>query len=78
MGYIGPSLRKEQDLESPQEDLRTRFYEHYRKEAEESDREFIKKYEEDPDTTLIFVCYAHNSSVLTRVDAYHRLVCSRR
>jgi len=33
----------------------TRFYEVYRLEAEEYDREFIKRYDEDTSTTLIFV-----------------------
>ena len=37
------------------EDYRTKFYETYRREAEEYDREFIKKYDEDLNTTLIFV-----------------------
>ena len=52
----GPSHRKKGDLESPKEDRRARFYEHYRKEAKEYDEEFIKKYDEDLNTTLIFVC----------------------
>ena len=34
-----------------QEDHRSRFYECYRKEAEEYDREFMKKYDEDLNTT---------------------------
>ena len=38
-----------------QEGLKTRFYEDYRKVAEEYDKEFLKKYAEDLDTTLIFV-----------------------
>ena len=42
-------------LESTQSDLRTQFYERYRKEAEEYDKEFMKKYDEDLNTTLIFV-----------------------
>jgi len=40
---------------STQEDYRTKFYEIYRREAEEYDREFIKRYDEDLNTTLIFV-----------------------
>ncbi|KAF9644475.1 hypothetical protein BDM02DRAFT_3079018, partial [Thelephora ganbajun] len=36
------------------EDHRARFYEHYRKEAEEYDKEFMKKHDEDLNTTLIF------------------------
>ena len=51
------------------EDLRGKFYGHYRKEAEEYDGKFIKKHDEDPNTTLIFVCCAHRvgTRVLTSV-----------
>ena len=42
---------------SPQEDHRSRFYEHYRKESEEYDEEFLTKYDEDLNTTLIFVSF---------------------
>jgi hypothetical protein len=42
-------------LPSTREDPRSRFYENYRKEAEEYDKEFMKKYDEDLNTTLIFV-----------------------
>ena len=58
-----------QGPESLQEDLRARFYEHYHNEAEEYDREFMKKYDEDLNTTLIFVCCACRSGthVLIRV-----------
>jgi hypothetical protein len=38
-----------------QEGYRAKFYEKYRKEAEEYDKEFLKKYDEDLNTTLIFV-----------------------
>ena len=48
--------RKEEDLEPPQEDVRAQFYTHYHKEAEEYDKEFVKKHDEDLNTTLIFVC----------------------
>ena len=34
-------------MPSAQEDLRSEFYRHYRKEAEEYDKEFMKKYEGD-------------------------------
>jgi len=53
----------------PQQDLRTQFYENYRKEAEEYDKEFMKKHDEDLNTTLIFVGYTHPSDahVLTWV-----------
>jgi hypothetical protein len=42
-------------MPSIQEDHRAKFYETYHREAEEYDREFIKKYDEDLNTTLIFV-----------------------
>jgi hypothetical protein len=51
------------DLPPTQEDHRARFYEHYRKEAEEYDREFMKKYDEDLNTTLIFVSSVPSSGV---------------
>lgn len=40
-----------------QEDHGARFYEVYRKVAEEYDKEFLKKYDEDLNTTLIFVSH---------------------
>ncbi|KAF9647585.1 hypothetical protein BDM02DRAFT_2634490 [Thelephora ganbajun] len=43
-----------QDLPSTREDYQAGFYELYRHEAEEYDREFVKKYDEDLNTTLIF------------------------
>jgi len=46
-------------LLSTHEDIRTRLYEKYPREAEEHDREFIKKYDEDMNTTLIFVGFFH-------------------
>jgi len=36
-------------------DYRAEFYEHYRKEADEYDKEFMKRHDEDLNTTLIFV-----------------------
>ena len=44
---------------SDQEEYRTKFYEYYHKEAEEYDKEFVKKYDEDLNTTLIFVSFVH-------------------
>lgn len=41
---------------STQGDLLSRFYEDYRKDAEEYDREFMK-YDEDLNTTSIFVSF---------------------
>lgn len=54
---LRPSYRQKQDVLSLQEDHRSRFYERYRKEAEEYDEEFMKKYDEDLNTTLIFVSF---------------------
>ena len=52
---LKPSYSQKQKQPPTQEDYRTKFYELYRREAEEYDREFIKKYDEDLNTTLIFV-----------------------
>ena len=51
------------------EDLRGQFYERYRKEAEGYDKEFLKKHDEDLNTTLIFLRRVHRSEtrVLTRI-----------
>ena len=50
-----PSCSQKQDAFPVQEDYKARFYEDYRKVAEEYDKEFFKKYDEDLNTTLIFV-----------------------
>ena len=42
-------------MRSSPEDIRFRFYEDYREVAEEYDEEFNKRYDEDLNTTLIFV-----------------------
>lgn len=55
-----------------QEDHKARFYEDYRKVAEEYDKEFLKKYDEDLNTTLIFVSSSQVSS--TCIDQSIRLV----
>ena len=47
------------------EDCRKRFYETYRQETEDHDEEFIKKYDEDLNTTVLFV-----SLVSARAYAY--------
>ena len=59
------------DLLPVQEDHRARFFEHYRKEAEGYDKEFMKKYDEDLNTTLIFVSFVRNPDMhaLTRSQA---------
>ena len=54
---LRPSCSRKQDSLSTQEDPRARFFEHYRKEAGDYDEEFMKKYDEDLDTTLIFVSF---------------------
>jgi len=58
-----------------QEYLRARFYRHYQREAEEHDREFMKKYDDDLNTTLIFVSLARDphTRMVTKLD--DRLVC---
>ena len=63
MGFFGPdgprrmSLRPfySDDLLLVQEDHEARFYAEYGKVAEEYDREYLEKYEEDLNTTLLFV-----------------------
>ena len=52
------------------EDYRAHFYETYRKEAEDYDKDFIKKHDEDLNTTLIFVSLVRylNARVLTWVE----------
>ena len=44
-----------------QEDHRGQFFKHYTKEAEEYDKDFMKKHDEDLNTTLIFVSFACSS-----------------
>jgi len=53
------------DLPSTQGGLRTKFYEKYHLEAEGYDREFIKKHDEDMNTTLIFVGFFYVPRVWT-------------
>ena len=60
--------RKEEAPEPPQEDVRAEFNTHYQKEAQEYDKEFVKKHDDDLNTTLMFVspiCYG-GTRVLTR------------
>jgi len=65
-----PRNRK-QEILSAREDYRSQFYKHYRKEAEDYDREFMEKHDEDLNTTLIFVSFRRCSGVrmLTRSQA---------
>lgn len=53
-----------QDISPAPEDHRTRFYEGYRKVAEEYDKGFLKKHDEDLNTTLIFVGTSSRPQVL--------------
>ena len=52
---IYPLCSQKKDLPPTTEDYRARFYEIYRVEAEDRDKEFFKKYDGDLNTTLIFV-----------------------
>jgi len=58
---------------SQQEGLRARFYKPYQKEAEEYDREFAKKYDDDLNTTLIFVSCTPPRHVCAKLGG--RLAC---
>ena len=49
------SHSQNQGTSQTQDDHEARFYDSYRKVAEEYDKDFLKKYGEDLDTTLIFV-----------------------
>ena len=49
------SYSRGQGMAPVQKDLQTQFYKEYRKVAEEYDKEFIKIYDDDLNTTLIFV-----------------------
>jgi hypothetical protein len=60
---LRPPRSRIHDSALTQEDHRARFYEHYRKEAEKYDRGFVKKYDEDLNTTLIFVSFVKCSGV---------------
>jgi len=59
------------------EDFRTEFYEHYRKEAKEYDEEFVKKHDEDLNTTLIFVCLeGYNGDAMLTLMTGRSVLCS--
>lgn len=60
-GNVLNSHSRKKDTLPVREDCRARFYEDYRKVADEYDKEFFKKYDEDLDTTLIFVSPARQS-----------------
>ena len=44
---------------------RVEFYDKFQREADDYDRDFVKKHEEDLNTTLIFVSALHPTSVST-------------
>ena len=50
-----PPGSQKQDMLSIRGDHRAQFYKKYRKEAEDYDKKFMKKHDEDLNTTLIFV-----------------------
>ena len=62
-----------------QEDHRAQFYEDYCKVAEEYDKEFLKKHDEDLNTTLIFVSFARffYGPILTKHTGWF-VLCSHR
>ena len=60
---------------------RNDFYDKFKREADEYDRDFIKKYDEDLNTTLIFVSVFPQVHLDCGVNLFsweHRLVCSPR
>ena len=67
-----------QDAIPAQEDHRARFYEDYRKVAEEYDKGFLKKHDDDLNTTLIFVSstLALDSKLLLIGGAGRFVLCS--
>ena len=69
------SCSRKQDLSSADhEDHQAQFYECYRKVAEEYDKEFLKKYDEDLTTTLIFVSRVWVELLWARANQRNRLV----
>ena len=69
-----------EDFDTTEEDRRAQFYEHYRKEAQEHDREFMKRYDGDLYMVLIFVSSAcfPDPHVFTRAAGWfflHRHFC---
>ena len=67
---LSPYSQK-RDILPTQEDHRARFFKGYRKEADDYDKEFMKKHDEDLTTTLIFVRFIlyYTVQVLTRLQA---------
>jgi hypothetical protein len=69
-----------QDALPIQEDHQAQFYKVYRKVAEEYDKEFLKKHDEDLNTTLIFVSsvWSPGAPVLIRLSGRSIFCSSRR
>ena len=57
---LKPPFSQKQGTLPIQGDDEARFYTDYRAVAEEYDKEFLKKYDEDLNTTLIFVSFTSN------------------
>jgi hypothetical protein len=55
---------------------RTEFYEKFERAADDHDSDFIKKYDEDLNTTLIFVSISSTSTSVSRESEGNRPVCS--
>ena len=72
------SLSQEQDVLIAKEDHQAQFYKDYRKVAEEYDKEFMKEYNEDLNTTLIFVSSPSRSDGPVLMKASGRSVLRRR
>lgn len=60
---LRPSCSWKQHIPLTQKDHQARFYADYRKVAEEYDKEFVKKCDENLSTTLIFVSFTYDDSV---------------
>jgi len=52
----------------PEADPRTRFHEQFRKEADEYDHDFHKKYHDDLNTTLLFVSLSQSDVLVSAAD----------
>ena len=58
-----PPHSQRKEAQSIRGDLRAEFYKHYRKGAEEYDKDFIKKYDSDLNTSLIFVRLGRDTTI---------------
>lgn len=71
---------QKQDALPSREDYKARFYDDFREVAEEYDKEFIKGYNEDLNTTLIFVSstWVFVESLLTKISGRSIFRCCLR